>query len=322
MPIIFWVVFEGPKMDYQFSKKEKKEFLEEFLRDDTSTFYNIYKTKKKSGAMRTISAPCSILKEIQREAAVLLEDYWNDELSSASWVTGFSQGKSILDNAKPHLGSEWIINLDISDFFPSIPMEKTLEVLAKIPVHTGFRAWLNDLKNKTDFYELSIDQLYKVVTLRDKLPQGSPASPIISNIAGFDIDTVVQSVIKAEWNFTRYADDITLSTKTSFDRPWVEELTNTIIKMIETKTPYKIKDKKVNIKHRSQRQLVTGVVVNNKQMGVSRQMRNIIRAILHQHKLQDKKLDDSILGVLNFIKQVNNEQYEKLTKDFPCNLRT
>jgi RNA-directed DNA polymerase len=307
-------------MEYNHSKEEKEQFLESFFGRGPHDFYNKYKRKKKNGSYREICAPDPMLKELQRELADLLTERWSHYFQDAKHITGFVPGRNIMQNAQPHLGSEWVVNIDIKDFFPSVPRSQILDVLAPIPRKPGFLNKIRGINDKTTFYNLSIPMIYSLTTLENRLPQGSPASPVISNVAANTVDNIVFDIIKEDWAYTRYADDLTISTKTSFDRSYVLEITNKIIDTIEEQTCFKIKREKLNVKHKSQRQIVTGVIVNNLEMGVSRELRNTIRAVLHKHKLQNKMLDTSMSGVLNFIKQVNEEQFNKLTKEFPCKL--
>jgi RNA-directed DNA polymerase len=307
-------------MDYNHSKEDKKSFLNIFKDTETKYYYNRYKTKKKSGAYREICAPDDVLKEIQKELSIELQNLWSDYFDRHTHITGFVPGRSIMNNALPHLQSEWVVNIDIKDFFPSVSRSDILNALAKVPRKSGWLNRIRKIHDQTSFYDLSIPKLLKLVTLDDKLPQGSPCSPVIANISALPVDTIVQNVIDPSWSFTRYADDITISTKEIIPRHEVVKITNKIIDCIESETCFKVKREKVNIKHRSQRQVVTGILVNNTDMGVSRELRNKIRAILHKHKIQNKKLDENVSGLLTFIKQVNIVQYNKLTKEFPCNL--
>ena len=287
-------------------------------------FYVNRKRKKKKGGFRTINAPDKQLKTVQRDLADYLSNIiYKDTLNKANYITGFVEGKSIIDNAKPHVESEWIINLDIADFFPSVTSELVNNVLTPIKEKEGLLSKILFEEGKTDFFGLKKDQIVKIATLKDCLPQGSPASPIIANIVAHQtVDKEVLKTLENGWVYTRYADDITLSTKLDLPREYVQKVADSIIEVVEKNTPFKIKREKVNVKHRSQRQVVTGIVVNNESLGISRKTRNLLRAVLHRHKVEDKPLDDSILGVLSFIKQVNPVQFEQLTKEFPCKLLT
>lgn len=316
------------------SSKEIFEFKKELFSSPGSidSFYTSYKKKKKKNKHRIINAPDQKLKKIQRSLADYLCEIYKDQINKATHITGFVPDRSIIDNATPHLGSEWVINIDIADFFPSVTSEYVDKVLEPIEEKFTLSKLLGSKKAKTKFYGLTKNEIKEIAMLGEGLPQGSPASPVIANIAAFKflddkIETFINSVNKNELKesglrFTRYADDITISTTAKINREYIQQVTNDLVKLIETKTIFKIKKEKINIKHRSQRQNVTGIIVNNQEVGVSRKLRNKLRAILHNHKIKDQHLDSSTLGVLNFIKEVNNKQYNQLTKEFPCKLLT
>ena len=304
------------------SNKLTKNLISGIKKYGIESYYVSRKRKKKKGGFRVINAPETDLKSVQRDLADYLTGIHKTALN-AQHITGFVEGKSIIDNAKPHVESEWVINLDIADFFPTVSSTLVHKVLEPIKESTGFLAKILLEEGKTPFYGYNKQQIVTIATLEDKLPQGSPASPVIANIAAAEtIDKEIFKIKGENWTYTRYADDITLSTKEKFPREYVQQVADSIIRVVEESTPFSIKREKINIKHRSQRQVVTGIVVNNESLGICRKTRNLLRAVLHNHKVEDKPLDDSIIGVLSFIKQVNPAQYEQLTKEFPCKLLT
>ena len=71
--------------------------------------YRQFRIPKKSGGFRTIEAPGEKLKAIQR----WINDDILDSFSCSDYATGFRTGKSIVDNARPHVGKELIINIDL-----------------------------------------------------------------------------------------------------------------------------------------------------------------------------------------------------------------
>lgn len=271
--------------------------------------YTTYKRRKRNGKLRTITAPAEELKTLQAKFNDYLYSQYKPFFDERAYITGFVPERNIVSNANMHLNKEWLINIDLKDFFPSILDHLVISyVLKDLPV----------------WKDLSVEQLRNLVIYEGALPQGSPCSPMIANIvASHLIDEAIVSAAKENgYDYTRYADDITLSTNKLIDRNEVISFVTEIRKIINKSEYLMVNDKKINIKHRSQKQMVTGVLVNNKEAGVNKLLRNKLRGILHQHKLLDKPLDDKVGGILGFIKQVNSEQFTKLTKDFPCRLLT
>jgi|GEM_PF-293121 len=91
--------------------------------------YTEFKIPKKSGAFRTIHAPVSGLKAIQKALSFILQCVFEPHNAS----TGFVKGKSIVDNAKIHAGSNYVYNIDLKDFFPSIDQARIWKCLQLRP---------------------------------------------------------------------------------------------------------------------------------------------------------------------------------------------
>ena len=93
-------------------------------------FYSIVQIPKKSGGFRELQIPSVELKYIQR----WILDNILKKIRISKYATGFCNEKSIVDNAKIHIGSKCILNMDIKDFFPSI----NFEMVFRIFVYYGY----------------------------------------------------------------------------------------------------------------------------------------------------------------------------------------
>lgn len=155
-------------------------------------YYRSFKIPKRQGGEREISAPYPALMKVQRWI------YDNILLPTAKlpdYVTGFIPGKSILDNATPHIGGQFVLKMDIKDFFPSITIDRVIMVFKKLGYH----------------HRLSY-ALAALCCSNGCLPQGAPTSPILSNIIAKRLDKrIIGFVQKIGLHYTRYADDITIS---------------------------------------------------------------------------------------------------------------
>lgn len=280
------------KVDYQFP-----------ILSDLS--YNVYKIKKKNGKFRIITAPNQNLKQAQSDFANYLYAKYENLFKSNRYVTGFVPEMSIKHNSDTHLNKEWVLNIDIKDFFPSISAEIIKEYLCK------------DLSFETD-------KIIELCCYESRLPQGSPCSPIIANLVAMKtIDAEILNMAKNNnFNYSRYADDLTFSTDKIIDRFQIKQFADMICSYIDATNMFKVNKAKINIKHRSQKQLVTGILVNNKESKIPKKTAYKIRAILHSHKMQNKALNQNLSGLLQYVKQINEQQFNKLTKDFPCKLLT
>lgn len=112
----------------------------------TKKAYKEFQIKKKSGGTRTIYAPNNGLKAIQKTLALILQCVFVPNKAA----NGFVIGKSIVDNAKEHVGKNYVYNLDLKDFFPSIDQARVWACLKLEPFN---------LKDKNTSKEVSIDDI-------------------------------------------------------------------------------------------------------------------------------------------------------------------
>ena len=91
--------------------------------------YKEFQIKKNSGGVRTIYAPENGLKAIQKTVALILQCVFQPHQAAK----GFVIGKSIVDNAKEHTGQNYVYNLDLKDFFPSIEQARVWSCLKLKP---------------------------------------------------------------------------------------------------------------------------------------------------------------------------------------------
>lgn len=91
--------------------------------------YTSFTIKKKSGGERTIHAPVNGLKAIQKTLCFILQCVYEPHKAA----TGFVREKSIVDNAKEHVGSKYVYNIDLKDFFLSVDQARVWKCLQLQP---------------------------------------------------------------------------------------------------------------------------------------------------------------------------------------------
>lgn len=101
------------KNNYPFTIDQIKWYTKPHIR---SKSYKKFDIQKKSGKSRTINAPIKGLKSIQKLLNIILQCVFEPH----KYAFGFTQNKSIVDNAKLHTGKRYVYNIDLKDFFPSI----------------------------------------------------------------------------------------------------------------------------------------------------------------------------------------------------------
>ncbi len=241
--------------------------------------YKTFTVPKKSGGDRTISAPCLELKLLQRRLSDGLQSCW-DEINTDKKIIkpishGFRKGASIFTNASVHRGRRFVFNVDIKDFFDSINFGRVY----------GFF-----LKNKDFALTESVAKVLAAIACHEgKLPQGSPCSPVISNLIGQILDIrLAQLSHRYGCSYSRYADDLTFSTNerifpsaialSNIDHSWAAGAA--LLKIIE-KTGFQLNPKKTRMQYLNSRQEVTGLIVNRR-INTRPEYRRLARAMTHQ----------------------------------------
>ncbi len=246
--------------------------------------YTTFQIPKRSGGQRTIQAPVERLKLLQRRLSDLLQDC-HDEINASAKrkdqiAHGFKRDRSIITNAKQHRNRRWVFNVDLENFFPSINFGR---------VRGCF------LRNRDFMLQERVATVIAQISCHENsLPQGSPCSPIISNLVTHVLDMrLVKLASECGCTYSRYADDLTFSinkkdfpfqiagpSATSADRAHLW-LPGEPLKQVIERTGFRVNSKKTRMMYRDSRQNVTGLVVNKK-INVAREYRHNIRAMVHR----------------------------------------
>jgi RNA-directed DNA polymerase len=235
--------------------------------------YRTFTIKKKNGETREITAPAEGLKAVQRRlASMLLIIYGRGKPS----VHSFMKGRNIVSNAAAHTkGKRFVFNVDIEDFFPSINFGRVMGVFRSPPF---------------SFPRNVAAILAQTCCFNRKLPQGAPTSPIIANFICRALDTDLQVLaMRSRATYTRYCDDITFS----FSRSGSSHLPESIVvptgvgvtsglslKTLFDAHSFKLNERKIRLRSRSNRMEVTGLTVNEFP-NVNRRRIHEVRGMLH-----------------------------------------
>jgi RNA-directed DNA polymerase len=235
--------------------------------------YVVFEIPKKRGGTRTICAPISALKLIQRKLNYILQQVYEPN----KCVHGFVFAKSIVSNAKMHTGRRYVLNVDLEDFFPSINFGRVRGMFMGVPYK---------MNSQVATY------LAKICCYEDGnkgfLPQGAPTSPVVSNMLCAKMDSQLTRLAKDNLcRYSRYADDLTFSTAASFFPTGLakfisiqETAIGGRLNYIIEENGFKVNLKKVRLQTNSIRQEVTGLTTN-KFSNVKRAFIRQIRAMLH-----------------------------------------
>lgn len=269
--------------------------------------YRQFTIPKKFGGERMISAPSDDLKKLQSRLAELLMQCSSEINASMQHkfpvAHGFVKNRSIITNAKVHRARRFVFNVDLSNFFGSINFGRV----------RGFF-----IKDKNfSLNEKVATILAQIACVNNCLPQGSPCSPVISNLIGHILDVrLVKLSIKNGCSYSRYADDLTFSTN---DRSFPSDLATSSLEDIHDWIPgaelakivlacgFFINEKKTRMQYQDSRQDVTGLIVNRK-VNVRREYRHLVRAMSHTYATSGRYVHKIAA------KNSENEYVEKLVE--------
>lgn len=220
--------------------------------------YTEFSIPKKNGDRREIHAPVSGLKHILKPLNIILNIIAKPHFKA----TGFVPGKSIVDNAKRHIGKNYVYNTDLKNFFHSFDRQWVKYGFMIPPFSLGKeKEELAFLMASLCTHPFEIDGKLKTV-----LPMGAPTSPTITNILCVKLDRRLNGLAKRfKITYTRYADDISFSSDTNvFRKDEFKNELNRIITEYQGKHKLAVNNKKIRLQKNGFRQEVTGLTVNEK----------------------------------------------------------
>jgi len=257
-------------------------FLNSILKNKVRYYRSFTISKGRGKKRRLIEAPRVSLKIIQSWLAHHISKSNPQCISEHSFA--FIPGlNGIYEAAKIHCGSQWVLSIDLKDFFHYITSEKIVTALLSL----GYRPE-------------QASKVLDLVTLYDRLPQGAPSSPCLSNIAFKPTDDFIKTLIEdRQIKYTRYADDLTFSgNDMNFN---VEGLKEEVIYRL-SQHGWEVALDKIKISRHPNRLKVHGFLVHNDKPVLTKGYRNRIRAYRHllsKNAIKPEDLD-MVTGHLNY----------------------
>ena len=217
----------------EFNEKHK-----EMIDCDHSTLYHTFYIPKKSGGLRRIDQPNPELMTALRELADIFQNKMNALYHTAAFA--YVPGRCTVDAIKKHQGncSKWFLKTDFSNFFGSTTPEFVMSMLEQI---FPFCAIIKYSINGRSIMERAISLCF----LNGGLPQGTPISPMLTNLMMIPMDFKLCNELKKKgFVYTRYADDILISKKTDFNYTEICNIIRSTLK--EFHAPFSLKDEKTH----------------------------------------------------------------------------
>ena len=279
------IPFEKKQLAYYISKDSIK-------RKNNRKTYTAFYIDKKNGDKRIIHAPVKGLKEIQKALNLIMQVVHEPNENA----TGFVTNKSIVDNSTVHVGKNYVFNIDLKDFFPSVDASRIWGRLLIKPFNLGNSDERKKIANMIKTLcttELEVERMVDGDWKKEKrfvLPQGAPTSPTITNAICDRLDRRLSGLSRRfNLNYTRYADDITFSSDhNSYKKKNGEKepiysaessFRKELLRIINDQNFY-IKKSKIRLQKRGYRQEVTGLSVNSN-VNVSRKYIKDLRLSLY-----------------------------------------
>lgn len=290
----------------EFNERHKDLFEVENRWDDLYIHFSI---PKRNGKWRKIDAPNDKLMLALRELKSIFENDFNVlyHTSAYAYVPGRA-AKDVAEYHRKHKG-KWFLKLDFSDFFGSMKQDFVYKMIFQIfPFSEVVK-----LPEGEEALRKSLDLCF----LNGSLPQGTPMSPMLTNIVMIPIDLRISNDLRKReemdyrekggqrntFTYTRYSDDIQISSSRDFN---YGNLINHIKKVLrDFDAPVKLNLDKTKYGNYNGRNWILGVMLNNKnEITVGTERKQRVRAALSNYIL------DNINGkerTLHDVQKLNGE---------------
>ena len=271
--------------------------------------YKEFKIPKKTHGFRTINAPDDILKPKMAKVAKILSDELQILAHDSAWA--YVKGRDVITAMKEHQknNSRWFLKLDLKDFFGSCSVDFIVQQLEKIYPFAVYPSTMPRI-------------IANFATLNGGLPQGTPLSPMLTNLIMVEIDYKINRLIydltqeaglfKQHYVYTRYADDIIISAKNNFKYDIIIEAIDNLLE----DTPLTINREKVRYGSSSGRNWNLGIMYNkDNELTIGYREKQKLKVTIYNYihdglwPLEDLRW---LLGKLNWLHNVQSDYFKGL----------
>lgn len=263
--------------------------LKKYDLDNMNKYYRHYEIPKKSGGYRPIDDPSEDLSDLKADLKQL-RNFFQRNCRALYHTSAYAyiNNRGIRDERNFHArqGSRWFCYLDFHNFFGSITYDFAWEMLSQI---YPFCEIINN-----SYYKKAKEGLkncLKLCFLNGGLPQGTPISPMLTNLLLIPFDFELSKKLihnKGQaFYYTRYADDICVSSKYDFNVKTIEQIVLDTIK--EIGAPFELNRKKTHYCSRSGHNFHLGLMYNdNGDITVGYKKKDNVKAALTNFALDTK----------------------------------
>ena len=250
---------------------------------ERSTLYETFHIPKKSGGLRRIDAPKPELMNALRNLKTIFEEDFHALYHTAAFA--YVKNRCTVDAVKRHQknNSKWFGKLDLHDFFGSTTLDYVIKMFSMVFPFSEIVKAPNG--------EAELRKALDLAFLNGGLPQGTPLSPLITNVMMIPVDYKLANAFrdfdKQRFIYTRYADDFIISSKVDFDVHRVEKLV--VDTLHEFGAPFTINESKTRYGSSAGRNWNLGVMLNkDNEITVGHKKKRQFQSMLYNY-ITDKR---------------------------------
>ena len=229
---------------------------EELRKKNRHELYKSFCIPKKSGGLRHINAPEAELMDALRRQKTMYEEDFHVLYHTSAFA--YIKHRCTVDAVKRHQANEskWFAKLDLHDFFGSTTLDFVMSMFSMIFPFSEVV--------KIPEGEAQLRKALELAFLDGGLPQGTPISPLITNVmmipVDFKLTKAFRNYEKQRFVYTRYADDFIISSQYDFDVHEVEKVVVGTLKKFGA--PFSINASKTRYGSSAGRNWNLGVMLN------------------------------------------------------------
>lgn len=286
--------------------------------------------KKRAGGFRLIECPKASLKQIQRWILANIAD----RIPAHEAAHGFVSGRSPVTAARIHENRHVVLRIDLQDFFTAISGHRIAGIFRAVGYPSRVTKLLTGLCTNTA-WEGALDEIASdpadVPACKARherlffphLPQGTPTSPALANLAAYSLDCRLQGLAqKFHAKYSRYADDLVFSG----DLQFAKRLSDFRLRCLAVvhNEGFEIRRRKTRVMYSHEQQTVTGVVVNRR-VNIARSDFDDLKATLHnciihgpqnQNRMGVADFNRHLRGRIAWVSSLNEQRGRKLMAMF------
>lgn len=251
---------------------------------ERSTLYETFHIPKKSGGLRRIDAPKPELMNALRNLKTIFEEDFHALYHTSAFA--YVKNRCTVDAVKRHQknNSKWFGKLDLHDFFGSTTLDYVIKMFSMVFPFSEIVKFPNG--------EAELRKALDLAFLNGGLPQGTPLSPLITNVMMIPVDYKLVNAFrdfdKQRFIYTRYADDFIISSKVDFDVHRVEKLV--VDTLHEFGAPFTINESKTRYGSSAGRNWNLGVMLNkDNEITVGHKKKRQFQSMLYNYVTDKRK---------------------------------